>query len=201
MEAPVGLQHASEATPRGVRRFQVISAIAIVVAGVPDVWVLCDLWNGSFNLLRTDGYIRLPDHIYDSSLGPSCMATSRCHPTALALRHSSTTGAHMPTSASFRRFFAFRPYYLPIHWMAALRHRHSWERGSSLPSSAHSFFGGFGLSSAAGLNWDGLRPHRMESCSSPFWRICALFLASVPNVYSKMSHGASLLHAAACSPS
>jgi hypothetical protein len=65
MDSTLDPQCGIGAKPGGVRRFQMISVIAIVAAAVPYLWVLWDLWNGAINPLRTNGSSKVTESAYD----------------------------------------------------------------------------------------------------------------------------------------
>ena len=65
MDSTLDPQRGIGAKPGGVRRFQMISVIAIVAAAVPYLWVLWDLWTGAINPLRTNGSSNVTESPYD----------------------------------------------------------------------------------------------------------------------------------------
>ncbi len=61
--APRTCRDVTSTGPTGVRRFQAVCVVTALLACVPYLWVLWDLWNGSLNPLRVNGTDRLP--MYD----------------------------------------------------------------------------------------------------------------------------------------
>jgi hypothetical protein len=53
-EIPVPVTRSTLSTITGSRRFGSVCVAASILASIPYLWVLCDLWNGSFNLFRTN---------------------------------------------------------------------------------------------------------------------------------------------------
>ncbi len=64
-EAPADSKPSAPIARQNSRRFQRVAVAAVVVASVPYLWVLWDLWTGTVDPLRTDGASNLSIPVYD----------------------------------------------------------------------------------------------------------------------------------------